>query len=117
MEQEQPQAEKSETVKQLRRNRDFWKDRFSQIEQENQTMGKHFQQLSAELVEARDGLKEAAEKRDLALTLLRELADHVSGRNGMLAKSKSFCGVCQNPNSCPIAKVWKAIDPAEGVAA
>jgi len=116
-EQEQPQAEK---YGDLKRNRDFWKDQFSKSEQEKLQLGAEIQKLANALVEAKDKADAGAllaEELVLARRMLRELAEHVSGRNGMLAKSKTFCGVCQNPVFCPIGKVWKALDPAEEAAA
>jgi chromosome segregation ATPase len=106
------QDKQSSELQKLRHDLDFWKRGYEKSETEKNQIAAQLVQKSSEIVAANDRvavmertLKDLSEDRQTALRLLRILAQHVAGRDGMLQLSKTFCNICQNPNQCPLREV------------
>jgi chromosome segregation ATPase len=116
--------DKQSELQKLRHDVEFWKNGYTKSEIEMNQIAAQLVQKSSEIVAANDKvavmertLKDLSEDRQTALRLLRMLAQHVAGRDGMLQLSKTFCSVCQNVNNCPLREVYDFIGNPAQVAA
>jgi len=96
----------------LKADVEFWRDAYEKTEVANKKLTTECAELKSELSDRRAKLEASRTVGDDMRNELSEakrwlnlLADHVSGRDGMLQKSRTFCAVCEGSGLCVLKGV------------
>lgn len=100
----------TDPIAKLEADVEFWRKSYEAQEIENKKLTARLNQQAdsdKKLEEARDDHAAAMDDYTTAVTLLRRLADHAAGRDGMLQPSKIFCSKCEDAGNCMIREVYE----------
>jgi len=106
-------AEANPQIEKLKRDVDFWRNGVESKDNEIKKLSAEIVGLRSQLLQSDDKTEEAKNletELSEARSLLRTLAEHVAGLDGNLSKSRTFCGVCQNPYTCALNRVWEFLE-------